>query len=123
MTTNQFVVINPNTYRVVILHSHGSTRVFKSVAGAKNALNATIKRLTKLREEFIARFPDSDPDFANSYGEQLAYLDGAKVVDYEPFLKNEPVAIRKDMMSGETYAERLNTPLHMSPSSETYWSM
>jgi len=123
MTTNQFVVINPNTYRVVILHSHGSTRVFKSVAGAKNALNATIKRLTKLREEFIARFPDSDPDFANGYGHELARLEVAKVVDYEMFLKNEPVAIRKNMMSGETYAERLNTPLHMSPSSETYWSM
>lgn len=123
MSTNQFVVINPNTYHVVITHDCGSTRVFNSVAGAKRALNARIKKVTKWRDEHMARFPDSDPDFANGHGHELARLDGAKVVDYETFLKNEPVAIRKNMMSGETYAERLNTPAHMSPSSETYWSM
>jgi hypothetical protein len=30
---------------------------------------------------------------------------------------------RKNLMTGEEYEESINTPLFMSPSSETYWSM
>lgn len=31
--------------------------------------------------------------------------------------------VRQNLMSGKQYEESVNTPLHMSPSSETYWSM
>ena len=30
---------------------------------------------------------------------------------------------RKNLMTGETYRERYDTPISCSPSSETYWSM
>jgi len=30
---------------------------------------------------------------------------------------------RVNLMSGVEYRESVNTPLHMSPASETYWSM
>lgn len=30
---------------------------------------------------------------------------------------------RKNMLSGKTYMERVNTPSYCSPSSEAYWSM
>ena len=35
----------------------------------------------------------------------------------------EKTVIKTNMMTGEQYRESVNTPLHMSPSSETYWSM
>ena len=41
----------------------------------------------------------------------------------EEFEKNEPMVIRKNLMSKKTYVEKLNTPLACSPASETYWSM
>ena len=30
---------------------------------------------------------------------------------------------RINLMSGKPYMESINTPLHCSPASETYWSM
>lgn len=30
---------------------------------------------------------------------------------------------RKNLMTGKTFLEGVNTPIHMSPASETYWSM
>ena len=35
----------------------------------------------------------------------------------------EKTVTRVNLMSGKEYEESVNTPLHMSPSSETYWSM
>lgn len=34
----------------------------------------------------------------------------------------EPMVERTNMMTGKTYMEPLNTPIYLSPSSETYWS-
>ena len=34
----------------------------------------------------------------------------------------ERMVTRTNLMSGKEYTESVNTPLHMSPSSETYWS-
>lgn len=33
------------------------------------------------------------------------------------------IAVRRNMMTNLAYIEAKNTPLHMSPSAETYWSM
>jgi hypothetical protein len=35
----------------------------------------------------------------------------------------EKTVEKTNMMTGKTYRESVNTPLHLSPSSETYWSM
>ena len=35
----------------------------------------------------------------------------------------EKKVTRTNMMSGIAYQERINTPLHCSPASESYWSM
>lgn len=35
----------------------------------------------------------------------------------------ETWATKRNMMSGQTYRERYDTPYYCSPSSETYWSM
>lgn len=42
----------------------------------------------------------------------------------EGFHQNIEKQVRKtNMMTGKEYVESVNTPVHMSPSSETYWSM
>lgn len=35
----------------------------------------------------------------------------------------ETYVVKKNMMSGQEYAERYDTPYYCSPSSESYWSM
>jgi hypothetical protein len=36
---------------------------------------------------------------------------------------HETMVTRKNMMSGQEFKERYDTPYYCSPSSETYWSM
>lgn len=46
------------------------------------------------------------------------------IADANEFHANiEKTVTKTNWMTGEDYQERANTPLHMSPSSETYWSM
>jgi hypothetical protein len=46
------------------------------------------------------------------------------VADSSFFYNNiEKYVERVNMMSGKTYKESINTPVHMSPAYETYWSM
>jgi hypothetical protein len=45
----------------------------------------------------------------------------AEVEYYEKHIERS--VVRRNLMSGKEYTESVNTPLHMSPSSETYWSM
>jgi hypothetical protein len=35
----------------------------------------------------------------------------------------EKKVVKTNLMTGKEYVESVNTPVHMSPSSETYWSM
>jgi len=42
----------------------------------------------------------------------------------EGFFANIEKKVRKtNLMTGKEYVESVNTPIHMSPASETYWSM
>ena len=46
------------------------------------------------------------------------------IAEAEYYAKHiERKVVRTNMMSGGEYEESVNTPLFMSPSSETYWSM
>jgi len=45
------------------------------------------------------------------------------IAESEYYARNiEKTVTRVNMMSGAEYTESVNTPLFMSPSSETYWS-
>ena len=35
----------------------------------------------------------------------------------------EKSVVKKNMMNGKEFVEKVNTPYYCSPSSETYWSM
>jgi hypothetical protein len=45
------------------------------------------------------------------------------VMDADEYYDNIPMVERVNLMSGEKYMEKANTPSYMSPSCESYWSM
>jgi hypothetical protein len=46
------------------------------------------------------------------------------VAEYTYYQDNiEREVERVNLMSGQTYTESVNTPIYMSPASESYWSM
>ena len=46
------------------------------------------------------------------------------IAESSDFFENiEMMVTKKNLMSDEEYEEAVNTSLHMSPASETYWSM
>ena len=48
----------------------------------------------------------------------------AAIAEAEYYAKNiEKFVTRKNLMTGATYEESVNTPNYMSPASEAYWSM
>jgi uncharacterized protein YdbL (DUF1318 family) len=50
--------------------------------------------------------------------------DDYAVAEYADFLDNIEVRVeRTNVMTGQKYMERINTPNYMSPASEAYWQM
>jgi len=45
------------------------------------------------------------------------------IVDVDLYSLIEQQVEKTNLMTGKKYLESVNTPLHLSPSSETYWSM
>ena len=45
------------------------------------------------------------------------------IVDVDLYSLIEQQVEKVNLMTGKTYRESVNTPLHLSPSSESYWSM
>jgi hypothetical protein len=66
---------------------------------------------------------DYKPNYPNiSHSEDPVYIYAIAEVEY--YAKHiERQVVRVNMMSGAEYTESINTPLALSPSSETYWSM
>ena len=103
MTTNQFTV-------EVYKKDNRITSRSKSIRSGKNK---TGLRFVKFHDhEGLSR-------------KEVEELCKAQYPEAERFVTNiyETYVIRKNMMSGEEYKERYNTPSYCSPSSESYWSM
>ena len=111
-----YLIIDPQTY---LLNDRYKT--FSTVSGAKRSLSAKVKKAQRNYDHYVARF--GSDGWLNQADRDLEIILRSVVISYEEFDKNEPMAIRKNLMTGETYSERLNTPISCSPSSETYWSM
>lgn len=45
------------------------------------------------------------------------------VRDADEYYDNIPMVERVNLMTGEKYLEKANTPPHLSPACESYWSM
>jgi len=80
---------------------------YKTMAAAKAAL-------TRMSKRHRADMLDSVNDPVFRYG----------IAEAEYFHEIiEKGVMKRNMMNGNDYFESVNTPAHMSPASETYWSM
>src|SRR5210317_694839 len=86
-------------------------KTYKTMSAAKAALSRASKQWWNL----LGRYGDpteNDPQFRMGIAE----------ADY--FRKHiEKSRTVENMMTGKAFSQPVNTPAHMSPASETYWSM
>ena len=77
----------------------------------------------------IARKADGGEFFASEssakrHVTRFLNWDDYAVAEYADFLDSIEVRVeRVNILTGQKYMERLNTPNYMSPASEAYWSM
>jgi len=96
-----------------VIYDKKSTRLKGKIYKTESAAKAALTRMRKARAgEWGVLRAEDDPLF----------LFGIAEVEY--YQKHiEKTVVKTNMMSGQEYTESVNTPLHMSPASETYWSM
>ena len=84
---------------------------YKSMAAAKAAITRAAKKMGNYTGGLMLIDP-SHPLYV--YG----------IARDEGFFANiEKKVVKQNLMTGKDYVESVNTPIHMSPASETYWSM
>ena len=101
-------IMGPYTARREVVPNHRQS--YKTMAAAKAALT----RWTKWWQEDLGDLdaPENNPQFRYA------------IAECEYFHQNiEKKRMKKNMMTDGYYTEAVNTPVHMSPASETYWSM
>lgn len=90
-----------------IIYNKATTRIqgrtYKTHAAAKAALTRMGRGLIENQDH---------PKFLYAIAEINYYYENI-----------ERKVVKQNLMTGADYEESVNTPLHMSPSSETYWSM
>jgi hypothetical protein len=101
-----------------IIYDKKSTRIKSKAYKTHAAAQAQLTRMSKtwFHERYKPLYPavdlTEDPIFV--YG----------IAEAEYYARHiEKTVVKTNLMTGEEYRESVNTPLHMSPSSETYWSM
>lgn len=97
----------------------GTKSVFSSKQAGQKAITTMLKRLDK---RLVKAETESDTFRIDQIKRDIERIKVLEVVGYNYFYDNEPMVIRKDHRTGETFTERLNTPYYLSPSSETYYS-
>jgi len=88
--------------------------IYKTEAAAKAALTRMSKSWFNERYKPLYPAVDRADDPVFRYA----------IAEVEYYARHLEKVVRKtNLMSGEEYTESVNTPLHLSPASETYWSM
>lgn len=82
---------------------------YKTLSAAKAALTRFNKQWANSRGLLVV--DPAAPQFTCGIAEENHYREHI-----------ERQVTRTNIMNGKEYTESVNTPLHMSPSSETYWS-
>ena len=103
--TSTFIMgkMNSRTGEVRPDHRHS----YKTMAAAKAALTRMSKRY---RADMLETA--NDPQYRYAIAEAKYFHSSI-----------EKTRERTSLMSGKPYTETVNTPAHMSPATETYWSM
>ena len=87
-------------------------KTYKTMAAAQAALTRAQNQWWDLLGRTGRESDDQDPRF--NYG--IAELGW-----FRDFVEKQ--VVKTNLMNGKEYVESVNTPVHMSPASETYWSM
>ena len=103
--TSTFIMGKMNTRTGEVRPNHRQR--YKTQAAAKAALTRMSKRYRADMLETV-----NDPQFRYAIAE-AAYFHNTI----------EKTRTRTSLLSGKPYTETVNTPAHMSPATETYWSM
>ena len=112
-----YVILDPETFRL-----NDRYETFETVGGAKRSLKVKIKKAQKNFDYYVDKY-GKDSNYFNMTDADLERIKRSVVMSFEEFDKKEPMVIRKNLRTGKTFIEKLNTPHYCSPSSETYWSM
>jgi hypothetical protein len=102
-----YVIYNLSTTRIQGKES------YKTLSAARAAITRWSRAW--FRDTYTVQYP------AVSRGEDPLFVYG--IAELNHFYTNiERTVTRQNLMSGVDYEEPVNTALHMSPASETYWS-
>ena len=131
-----FVIVNKKNNSIATEPSRRqSDNVYATAAAAKAGITRTIKHYTKAIEQVAEVVANGDAEYTasmyNTFREatdkdlgRTHYADKAnyRVMDYTEYKLIEPMVEKRNVMTGETFKESINTPYYLSASSETYWS-
>ena len=122
---DRFVIFNKATGKRYGMESYGGYKEWNTERAAKAAL-------TRLKNKYIKLY-DRDVTYAQEHGfrsvdsehngnfKMYEALCGSEVVTYDYFYENEPMVERTNLMGGNKFMERLNTPRFLSPASDSYY--
>tara|TARA_Y100000741_G_scaffold254806_1_gene196324 strand:- start:12 stop:356 length:345 start_codon:yes stop_codon:yes gene_type:complete len=110
-----YLIIDPQSYIREDLY-----KTYRTITAAKISLRAKQKKAKKAYDNFVAKH-GADGDWFNQTDVRVEVVNRSIVITEDEFEKKEPTVIRKCLRTGNTYAERLNTPPCLSRASETHW--
>ena len=131
-----FVIVNKKNNSIATEPSRRqSNNVYATAAAAKAGITRTIKHYTKAIEQVAEVVANGDAEYTapmyNTFRDatdkelgrtHVADKANYRVMDYSEYKLIEPMVEKRNVMTGETFKESINTPYYMSASSETYWS-
>ena len=131
-----FVIVNKKNNSIATEPSRRqSDNVYATAAAAKDDITRTIKHYTKAIEQVAEVVANGDAEYTapmyNTFRDatdkelgrtHVADKANYRVMDYSEYKLIEPMVEKRNVMTGETFKESINTPYYMSASSETYWS-
>ena len=131
-----FVIVNKKNNAIATEPSRRqSNNVYATQAAAKAGITRTIKHYAKAIEQVAEVVANGDAEYTapmyNTFRDatdkelgrtHVADKANYRVMDYSEYKLIEPMVEKRNVMTGETFKESINTPYYMSASSETYWS-
>ena len=131
-----FVIVNKKNNSIATEPSRRqSDNVYATAAAAKAGITRTIKHYTKAIEQVAEVVANGEAEYTapmyNTFRDatdkelgrtHVADKANYRVMDYSEYKLIEPMVEKRNVMTGETFKESINTPYYMSASSETYWS-
>jgi hypothetical protein len=113
-----YLIIDPQTYI-----REDRYKTYETVTAAKISLRAKQKKAKKAYDKFVAEHGDLafKSNWFNQTDVRVEVINRSIIITEDEFEKKEPIVIRKCLRTGDTYAEKLNTPPCLSRASNAHW--